>query len=68
MIIQLSEKEDWKQLKTIRLAALLTRPEAFGASFEEESNLSDNEFESKFKKSTIFGAFRTSGLQLSIWP
>jgi hypothetical protein len=49
MIITLSKKEDWKQFKTIRLEALLAHPEAFGSSFEEESNLSDEEFEQNFK-------------------
>lgn len=62
MIIQLSKKEDWKQFKTIRLEALFTHPEAFGSSFEEESNLSDEEFEQNFKKSTIFGAIQNNQL------
>ncbi len=62
MIIRLLENEDWKQFKTIRLEALLDCPEAFGSSFEEESNLSDEEFERNFKKSTIFGAYQNNQL------
>lgn len=62
MIIQLSKKEDWKQFKTIRLEALLAHPEAFGSSFEEESNLSDEEFEQHFKRNTIFGAIQNNQL------
>jgi len=62
MIIHLLEKEDWKQFKTIRLEALLAHPEAFGSSFDEESHLSDEEFEQNFKKSTIFGAVQNNQL------
>lgn len=62
MIIRLLEKEDWKQFKAIRLEALFECPEAFGSSFEEESNLSDAEFEQNFKKSTIFGAIQNNQL------
>ena len=62
MIIRLLEKENWKQFKAIRLEALSECPEAFGSSLEEESNLSDAEFEQNFKKSTFFGAIQNNQL------
>ncbi|WP_419420684.1 N-acetyltransferase family protein [Legionella sp. D16C41] len=62
MNIELIKNKDWKQFRTLRLEALLSNPEAFGSSFEEEVNLSDKEFEINFNKSTIFGAFEEKDL------
>lgn len=57
MSIRLLTKDDWQAWKAIRLEALQNAPEAFGSSYDEEANQSDEEFKSFLNKSTIFGAF-----------
>ena len=51
------ELKDWPQFKLLRLEALRQHPEAFGASLEEESKLTDEMFREGYSKSEIFGAF-----------
>lgn len=55
-------QKDWKAFKELRLDALLKHPEAFGASLEEEAQLSDDVFQSGFKTCEIFGAFKENKL------
>src|SRR3990167_4457866 len=55
--IKLLTPEDFESWKVLRLEALNQSPEAFGSSFEEEVNLSDEQFKDNLRKSTIFGAF-----------
>jgi RimJ/RimL family protein N-acetyltransferase len=62
MKVQILKNEDWKQFRTLRLEALLKHPEAFGSSFEEEADLSDEESANNFKKSTLFGVFEKNNL------
>ena len=50
-------QNDWKAFKKLRLTALLHHPEAFSSSLEEESNLTDEEFQQKFNNCDLFGAF-----------
>lgn len=57
VITRLFTNEDWQAWKTIRLEALQNAPEAFGSSYYEEANLSDEDFKSSLYKSSIFGAF-----------
>lgn len=42
---------DWKQFKEIRLNALKDAPQAFGASYDEEAKLSDEEWQKSLKNS-----------------
>lgn len=51
------ELKDWTQFRLLRLEALQRHPEAFGASFEEECQLTDEMFREGYSKSEIFGAF-----------
>ncbi|MBA3537273.1 MAG: GNAT family N-acetyltransferase [Tatlockia sp.] len=62
MKVKILKNEDWKQFRILRLEALKEHPEAFGSSFEEEVNLSDEEFEINFKKSTFFGVLENNNL------
>ena len=57
MNIRLLEPKDWPAFKKLRLEALLQHPEAFSSSFEEESKLTDEEFQRKFSTCDLFGAF-----------
>jgi hypothetical protein len=50
MDIKILHQEDWLKWKNLRLEALYQHPEAFGSSYEEECNLSDNEFKKSLKK------------------
>lgn len=60
--IRLLTQSDWLSWKTIRLEALKNAPEAFGSSYDEEANQSDEEFKSFLNGSTIFGTFIGSEL------
>ncbi|MBI2786223.1 MAG: GNAT family N-acetyltransferase [Legionella longbeachae] len=60
MNIRLLNKEDWATFRKLRLAALFEHPEAFGSSFEEESNMSEDAFKNGFNNCDIFGAFETN--------
>ncbi len=62
MEIKLLTENDWLSWKNIRLEALKNTPEAFGSSFEEESNLSDKDFQQTLNKNNVFGAFKHDGL------
>lgn len=57
MNIRLLKTEDWLAYKTLRLEALRNHPEAYGSSFEEESNLSDEQFAASFKNCDMYGCF-----------
>jgi len=50
-------QKDWQAFKALRLDALLKYPEAFGSSFEEESQLSFEAFQSRFNSCDLVGAF-----------
>lgn len=54
-------QDDWQLWKTIRLESLKNAPEAFGSSYDEEKNQSDEDFKS-FANRTVFGAFIGSEL------
>ena len=56
------ELNDWSQFKILRLEALKQHPESFGASLEEECQLTDEMFRDGFKNSEIFGAFSKENL------
>jgi RimJ/RimL family protein N-acetyltransferase len=62
MNIRLLNKDDWSAFRSLRLTALSEHPEAFGSSFEEESNMSDEVFKTGFNNCNIFGAFETNQL------
>ena len=49
--------DDWTRWKELRKESILLCPEAFASSFEEESNLSDRQFQDWITKNVIFGAF-----------
>ena len=57
MIVRLLEKEDWATFRALRLEALLAHPEAFGSSYEEESNRSEDEWKAGFETSQLLGCF-----------
>ena len=48
------ELKDWPQFKLLRLEALRQHPEAFGASLEEESQLTDEMFREGYRASLKF--------------
>ena len=52
----LNEK-DWSVLRVLRLDALREHPEAFGSSFEEESQMTEEQFGDGLKACDMFGAF-----------
>ncbi len=60
--IRLLTKDDWQTWKTIRLEALKNAPEAFGSSYDEEADQSDDDVKSYLSRNTIFGAFIGSEL------
>jgi len=62
MEIKLLTQNEWQSWKNIRLEALKNMPEAFGSSFEEESNLLDNDFQETLNKNNVFGAFHNDEL------
>ena len=62
MIVRLLDETDWVAFKALRLEALMTHPEAFGSSFEEESNRSDDEWKAGFKTANLFGCFLENNL------
>ena len=62
MNIRILNQGDWLAFKELRLEALRQHPEAFGSSFEEESNMSDDIFKDGFKRCDMFGAFVTNRL------
>lgn len=53
----LKTKADWLAFQNLRLHALREHPEAFGASYEEESVMSAESFKAGYKTCEIFGAF-----------
>lgn len=57
MDIRLLKKEEWSIYRTLRLEALRNHPEAYGSSFEEESNLSDDQFAASFNTCDMYGCF-----------
>ncbi len=57
MKIRPLEIKDWPAFKALRLEALLKHPEAFGASYQEESKLTEEAFQHGFSTCDIFGAF-----------
>ncbi|WP_462418544.1 GNAT family N-acetyltransferase [Kytococcus sp. Marseille-QA3725] len=48
--------DEWEIFRTLRLRALQEDPEAFVASYEEESEQSDGEWQERMKHSTRIGA------------
>lgn len=48
--------------RELRLLALQMHPEAFGASFEEESSLSENDFAKRLDDGLVFGAWSAEQL------
>ena len=50
---------DAADFRTLRLEGLLAHPEAFGASWEDESLLSVEDFAQRLRQQHVFGAFRT---------
>lgn len=57
MNIRLLKEGDWQAWQTLRLEALQNAPEAFGSSFEEESNKSEEDLKSHLNENTVFGVF-----------
>jgi predicted GNAT family acetyltransferase len=47
--IEILKPEDWKEYKDIRLLGLKTEPLAYGASYEQEVNLPDEEWQKRLK-------------------
>ncbi|SUI86756.1 Acetyltransferase YpeA [Shewanella putrefaciens] len=47
--IRVLESEDWQLYKMIRLCSLKESPDSFGATYEQESLLSDSEWFSRFQ-------------------
>jgi RimJ/RimL family protein N-acetyltransferase len=60
--IRLLQPDDWLAWKSLRLEGLQNAPEAFGSSYEEEVDYSEEYLKSYLKRSTIFGAFIGSDL------
>lgn len=54
--IRLLSPDDWLAWKNLRLEALQNAPEAFGSSYEEEVDFSEEYLKSYLKRSTIFGS------------
>ena len=57
MKIRPLEIKEWPAFKALRLEALLKHPEAFGASYQEESKLTEKAFQQGFGTCDIFCAF-----------
>lgn len=49
--------EDTSAYRELRLLALRLHPDAFGASYEEESALSDSDFAERLVTGAVFGAW-----------
>lgn len=47
-------KTDWQRLRALRLASLLDTPEAFGATHENESQLTANDWHERFNRVSFF--------------
>jgi RimJ/RimL family protein N-acetyltransferase len=57
MNIRLLNQQDWQSWKDLRLEALQNAPEAYGSSYDEEANQSDQEFQANLTRTDILGAF-----------
>ena len=55
-------KDDWADWKHIRLEALKLHPEAFGSSYDDEVENTDETFQQSLVKNTMFGAFNDHNL------
>lgn len=56
-MIKKLDKNNWQELKKIRLEALKKSPESFLSSFEEENKITDNIWIEKLENSSQFGYF-----------
>jgi RimJ/RimL family protein N-acetyltransferase len=56
-MIKKLDKNNWQELKKIRLEALKKSPESFLSSFEEENKITDNIWIEKLENSLQFGYF-----------
>lgn len=65
MDIRLLDQEDWAAFKDLRLEALRNHPEAFGSSFEEESERTEAEWRAGFNTCHMFGCFADNRLVAS---
>jgi RimJ/RimL family protein N-acetyltransferase len=54
MEIKIAQPSDWQKYKEIRLKSLKESPQAFGGSFDNESQQSDDEWREKIIKSNRF--------------
>lgn len=54
--------EDAASFRSLRLEALTSCPDAFGAAFEDESTKPMSAFSDRLRTSSVFGAFRGSAL------
>ena len=61
MLIRQLAATDAEDFRTIRLEGLRQHPEAFGASFEEEAQLSVADFAARLTDSTILDGFDAAG-------
>ncbi len=57
MNIRLLTPNDWQVWQHIRLQGLQNNPEAFGSSYEEECNQSQDELKSYLEKNAVFASF-----------
>lgn len=54
--------DDWSLYKQVRLKALKECPEAFGSSYEEEAEYSENQFKEMLAQNDLFGVFEGEAL------
>jgi ribosomal protein S18 acetylase RimI-like enzyme len=62
MNIRVLNQQDWQVWKDLRLEALQNAPEAFGTSYKEAADQSDEEFQANLVQTDIFGAFVNSDM------
>lgn len=61
-IVRILTQDDWSYWREIRLEAVKFHPEAFSASYEDESQYADDMFKQGLAKNTIFGAYSNDTL------
>lgn len=55
--------DDASLFREIRLEGLRYHPEAFGASFEEEADQTEMQWQARLQASTVLGGFRAGGVE-----
>jgi RimJ/RimL family protein N-acetyltransferase len=58
IVVRVLREDDWDDYRAVRLAALSESPEAFKATYEEESRLEEQEWRERMRRSTRLVAAR----------